>query len=69
MKPRRRDATSSRQIMTVAEVAQYLHIHPSTVYKLIRQGQIPVFKMGSDYRFYKDVVDKWMTDRQVKVRN
>lgn len=55
--------------MTVAEVAQYLHIHPSTLYKLIRQGQIPVFKMSSDYRFYKDVVDKWMADRQVKIRN
>ncbi len=46
----RRDATPSR-MMTVAKVAQYLQLHTSTVYKLIHQGQIPTFKVGSDYRF------------------
>jgi len=41
-------------VMTVAEVAQYLKVHPTTLYKLVRRHQIPAFKIGSDYRFDKD---------------
>jgi excisionase family DNA binding protein len=50
------------RIMTVAEVAQYFQVHTSTVYKLARNGQIPVFKIGADYRFYRDAIEKWTTD-------
>jgi len=63
VKPRP-DAAPSR-MMTAAEVAQYLQLHSSTVYRLIHQGQIPVFKMGGDYRFDKDAIKKWITNRKV----
>jgi len=53
-------------IMTTAEVAQYLQLHVGTIYKLIRQGQIPAFKIGSDYRFNRETIEKWMTDQQAK---
>jgi excisionase family DNA binding protein len=59
-------AAAPRRIMTTAEVAQYLQVHPSTLYKLVRRHQIPAFKIGSDYRFEKDAIDKWMADGQVK---
>lgn len=52
------------EIMTTAEVAQYLQVHPRTLYKLIRQRQIPVFKLGADYRFFRDAIEKWITDRE-----
>jgi excisionase family DNA binding protein len=65
MKPHH-DATVG-PIMTVAEVAEYLQIHPTTVYKLVRRHQIPAFKVRSNYRFDKDAIKKWMTDRQMKV--
>jgi excisionase family DNA binding protein len=58
------DATPSR-IMTTAEVAQFLRVHPSTVCNLVRKGQIPAFKIGTDYRFYRDEIEKWMTDQQL----
>jgi excisionase family DNA binding protein len=64
MKPRR--AAVPSQIMTVAEVAKYLRVHPSTLYRLLRQHQIPAFKIGSDYRFERDAIVKWMADEQVK---
>ncbi len=64
MKPRR-TATPS-PIMTLAEVAQYLRVNRNTLYKLIRRGQIPVFKIGSDYRFDKNEIEKLMSNRQVK---
>ncbi len=64
MKPRH-DATPD-PIMTVTEVAQYLRIHQGTLYKLIRRGEIPVFKGGSDYRFDGDLIENWMVNRQMK---
>jgi len=50
-------------VMTAREVAEYLRVNPSTVYKLLRQRQIPAFKIGSDWRFNKSWLDQWMTDR------
>jgi excisionase family DNA binding protein len=41
-----------------------LQFHPLTVCKLARHGQIPAFKIGSDYRFYRDEIERWMIDRQ-----
>jgi len=66
MKPRH-DAVPS-PIMTTPEVAQYLQIHQSTLYKLIRRGQIPVMKIGSDYRFDREVIEKWMSDRTSRIQ-
>lgn len=39
-----------------------------TLYKLIHQHQIPSFKIGSDYRFLKDAIEKLIADREEKGR-
>ena len=46
-------------VMTVREVAAYLHVHRSTVYKLLKRHQIPAFRMGSDWRFHIEAIDRW----------
>ncbi|MCX5714141.1 MAG: helix-turn-helix domain-containing protein, partial [Candidatus Omnitrophica bacterium] len=43
----------NKEIMTTKEVAEYLGIHPLTVHKYARQGKIPAFKIGTDWRFHK----------------
>jgi|HubBroStandDraft_4_1064222.scaffolds.fasta_scaffold1407905_1 excisionase family DNA binding protein len=65
MKPRHAAARS--RIITVAELAQYLQVHPTTLYRLVRRHQIPVVKIGADYRFDRDAIVKWMTAGQVKI--
>jgi excisionase family DNA binding protein len=54
--------------MTVNEVAQYLRVHQTTLYKLIRRGEIQFFKVGSDYRFNREAIEKWIADRRVDGR-
>jgi excisionase family DNA binding protein len=44
-------------------VADYLRVHPSTVYKLLRKQQVPAFRIGSDWRFNKGKIDQWMAER------
>jgi excisionase family DNA binding protein len=52
-------------IMTVYDMAQYLSCHPSTVYRLLKRGDIPAFHLGSDWRFSARSIDRWIVGRQV----
>jgi excisionase family DNA binding protein len=49
----------SPEIMTVASVAEYLQLHPTTIYWLLKNGQIPALKMDYDWRFSKAQIDRW----------
>jgi excisionase family DNA binding protein len=53
-------------VMTVREVAMYLHVHPSTIYRLAKSAEIPVIRVGSELRFRTADIDKWMRVRQVQ---
>jgi len=55
----------SKEIMTAKEVAQYLSIHPLTVHKYARAGKIPAFKIGTDWRFQKKSLEKWIQAKLV----
>jgi excisionase family DNA binding protein len=46
-------------ILTVDEVAHYLHCHMSTIYRLLKHGWIPAFRVGSDWRFNLNTIDRW----------
>ena len=47
-------------VMTVRELAAYLRVHQSTIYRLLRESDMPAFKVGSDWRFVKTAIDEWM---------
>ena len=53
----------SDPIMTTDEVAEYLGLHPLTVRRLARDGEIPAFKVGRQWRIKRDILDKWIADR------
>ncbi len=48
------------KIMTIEEVAEYLHLHNLTVYRLAQTGKIPAFKVGGSWRIKKEVLKKWI---------
>jgi excisionase family DNA binding protein len=50
---------SSAKVLTVNELAEYLRVHRSTIYRLLKKGQLPGFKIGSDWRFNVEVIDEW----------
>ena len=51
---------SDYEVLTVKEVGEILQVHPSTIYKLTKQGKIPAFKIGADWRFRTDVIEHWL---------
>jgi len=48
-----RQRQTSAELMTLIEVADYLRCHSTTIYRLVRKGEFPAFRVGSDYRFLK----------------
>jgi excisionase family DNA binding protein len=51
-------------IMTVSELADFLQLHPSmqlhpsTIYRQLRRGRLPAFKVGSDWGFSRAAIDR-----------
>jgi len=56
---RRALPTASPKVMTVREVSEYLRVHPTTVYRLLRAKQLPAFRVGSEWRFNIDTLHHW----------
>ena len=57
------------QVLTVKEVCDLLRVHPTTLYKLIRAGKIPSFRVGSDWRFQQDLIERWITEDWKESKN
>jgi excisionase family DNA binding protein len=51
-------------MMTVREVSAYLRVHPSTIYRLLKLKQIPALRVGADWRFEIEAIDRWAKQRQ-----
>ena len=50
---------SRPQVLTVREVSEYLRVHPATIYRLVRTNQIPGFRVGGEWRFASENIDRW----------
>jgi excisionase family DNA binding protein len=55
-----------KEIMTVKQIAEYLQMDEHTVYKLARSGLIPSIKIAGQWRFKKDVIDKWISEESLQ---
>ena len=52
-----------QRVLNLSEVASYLHIHRSTAYRMVQSGELPGFKIGSDWRFNLEDIDNWRLTR------
>ena len=55
---------SNDHVMTLDELAVYLKIPKSTLYKLVQEGRIPGQKLGKQWRFGKTAIDRWLDSEQ-----
>jgi excisionase family DNA binding protein len=54
---------NDHEVLTMKEICDLLQVNQSTVYKLLRERSIPGFRVGSDWRFRRDVIERWMTEQ------
>jgi excisionase family DNA binding protein len=57
---------TTQDLLTVKEVAEYLRVNQYTVYRLVSQKKLPAFKVGSQWRFERSVLDNWLK-RQLNI--
>jgi excisionase family DNA binding protein len=58
--------TKAKQVMTVKEIAEYMGVHPMTIYKYVQGGKIPAFKIGASWRILRDSIKKWIEENEYK---
>jgi excisionase family DNA binding protein len=46
--------------LTVDELSDLLQVHRSTIYRLLRERKLPGFRVGSDWRFNVEEVERWL---------
>ncbi len=55
-------------MLTVTELAEYLKISRSMIYRLLKRGELPGFKIGNDWRFNAEEIDRWLEERKIVPR-
>jgi excisionase family DNA binding protein len=56
--------TVTPALLTVAEVARLLRVHPKTVHRLRRGAGIPCVRVGAQLRFDLQEVLRWLSARK-----
>jgi len=54
--------------MTIEEVAAYMRVSRFTVYRLAKDRAIPAAKVGRQWRFQKEELDRWVKAPYRKTR-
>ncbi|MBI3621226.1 MAG: helix-turn-helix domain-containing protein [Nitrospirae bacterium] len=52
-----------QQLLTISEVAKFLRLHHSTVYRLAREERLPAVKIGSQWRFHRSHIEQWLDEQ------
>lgn len=47
-------------LLTTEQVARYLKVDKFTIYRLVTKRKIPAFKVGTQWRFKKAMVEAWL---------
>jgi excisionase family DNA binding protein len=53
-----------RKTMNVQEVAEYLGVHQDTIYTMVRQKQIPHFRIRRRILFNQVSIDAWIEKQE-----
>jgi excisionase family DNA binding protein len=56
-------AQNSRYL-TVEQVAKRFGVNVTTVYRLVKRGKLPAFKIGNQWRFSEARLEEWAADRE-----
>jgi len=49
--------------MTIEEVAAYMQVSRFTIYRLVKSRTMPGTKIGRQWRFHRQEIDRWLKER------
>lgn len=70
MRPVRVPGARNPVVLTVLELAEYLQVDKAQLYRMLKAGALPGFKIGSDWRFNVEAIRQWVTRNDaISVKN
>jgi len=51
------------KLLTAEDLAAYLNVCTKTVYRMLRRGQLPCYRVAGVWRFRKEAIDQWLEQR------
>lgn len=60
--------TQADDVLTLEELAVYLKIPKSTLYKQVQDGKVPGQKIGKQWRFGKKAIDRWINEDTINTK-
>ena len=54
-------------ILTMDDLAVYLKVSKSTLYKLVQEGTVPGHKVGKHWRFCRSTIDQWLDEKDKSI--
>ena len=56
----------NNEFITTGEASKILKVSLLTIYRYIKAGKLPAYKIGRDYRIKKEEFDKFLEEKRVK---
>ncbi len=57
---------SMEKWLTLEQIAEYLQMSTSSIYKMAQASKIPAYKIGRQWRFKKEEIDRWVEEQKPK---
>src|SRR5438105_27440 len=62
------DAKAKPGLLTLENVAEYLHLERTTIYRMVRRNQLQGFMLGREWRFNPESIERWRADAEQNVK-
>lgn len=55
-----------KEVLNVQEACTYLQVGKPILYRYVRAGEIPHFRLGRVLRFHRESLEKWVEEKVTK---
>lgn len=62
----KRNKFDMKKWLTLEQIADYLQMSTSSIYKMAQARKIPAYKVGRQWRFKREEIDKWVEKQKPK---
>ena len=62
----RRSLSITTPVLKLSDLCNYLKVSPTTIYRLLKTGELPAFKIGGSWRFNIEEIERWQVENELR---
>lgn len=55
----------AKRILNLKEIANFMGVHERKIYRLIKEGTLPTFRLGGTWHFDLESIEQWMSQHTI----